>query len=210
MLWGKKKKDKKVDEPDELIEDEYADEEWAEDDYEDEPEEKLPFKQRVLRSLRNAAIAFVVLIVLVGGAGAAYVWYVGENSVPNETAIAKPVDPSVKKEVKPLQRDPNAPIGVSFQMLSSPVTPGANAGVTIQSTPGVTCKISVELNKVPLKDSGLADKMTDDYGVLSWTWTMPADAPIGKWPVKITCISPAKKSAVMQGDLEVVAALPEN
>jgi hypothetical protein len=150
------------------------------------------------------------MVFLAGGAGAGYIWYMGENSPPDEVAIAKAVDPLVKKEVKPMQRDPNAPIGSSIQMLSTPVTPGSNAGVTIKSAPDVTCSIVVELNKIPIKDSGLAEKRTDEYGVLAWSWTLPADAPLGKWPVKITCISDAKKSSFVQGDMEVVKTLPED
>jgi hypothetical protein len=95
-------------------------------------------------------------------------------------------------------------------MLSTPVIPGANADMTIKSVEGVTCKIVIELNKTQLKDSGLADKQTDEFGVVSWSWTIPADAPLGKWPVTVTCISPVKKSAMVQGVLEIVKTLPEN
>jgi hypothetical protein len=210
MVWGKKKKDAKtVDEPEELIDDEVVEEDW--DDFVEEEEEvaRGTRKQRALRSLRNSVIAALVLLVLAGGGGAAYIWYMDQNS-PVLTAIAKPIDPVVHHEVKRLQRDPNAPFGVSIQMLSSPITPGSNAGVTIKSVANVTCKVIVEINKIPLKDSGLADKQTDEYGVMSWSWTVPTDAPLGTWPVKITCTSPAKKSAMVQGDMSVVKTLPEN
>jgi hypothetical protein len=211
MVWGKKKKvaDKPVDEPDELIDDGVEDDEWEDFDYEDEEEPKGPLKTRILKGIRSALISATVLVILAVGAGAVYVWYMDENAPPAETAFAAPVDPLVKKEVKPVQRDPNAPFGVSVQMLSTPVIPGSNAGITIKSIAGVTCAIVFEINKIPLKDSGLVDRPTDEYGVATWSWTLPADAPVGKWPATVTCTAPNKKSAVVRGDIEIVKTLPE-
>lgn len=210
MVWGKKKKDK-PEEPEELIDDgvDELDDDW--DDFVEEDESpKGTRKERFLRGLRNGVIAAVVMVVIVGGAGAGYIWYLGENSPPSEAAIAKAVEPGVKKEVKPLQRDPNAPFGASIQMLSTPVLPGDNAGVTIKSVADVSCKVVVEINKVALKDSGLVEKATDEYGVLAWSWTIPADAPVGKAPVKITCVSAAKKSAYVEGMMDIVKTLPQD
>ena len=200
-----------AEEPEELIDDgvdELEEDEWEYVD--DEEEEELPRKQRVLRSLRNAAISFLVLLFLAVGGGAAYVWYIGEYSPPDQAAMAKPVEPIVHREAQRPKHDPKMPFGASVQMLSTPVLPGDNADITIKSVDDVTCKIVVELNKIPLKDSGLADKKTDEYGIVSWSWTIPENAPLGKWPIDVTCTSTAKKSAMVRGYLEIVKTLSEN
>jgi hypothetical protein len=51
-------------------------------------------------------------------------------------------------------------------------------------------------------DSGLAQKNADEYGLLSWTWTVEPTVPLGKWPVKISCAYDGK-GAFVQGDLVV-------
>ena len=104
----------------------------------------------------------------------------------------------------PKKIDPNAPVGVYIQTFNSPIIPGENAMLGVHTTPGATCVIKVEYNKVPVKDSGIADKVADEYGVASWSWTIPVDAPVGKWPVDITC-SYGKNSGYMRGDLEIKA-----
>lgn len=215
MLRGIKEKFKKPRDEEAPVEDvvddnelEELDDEWEE--YDEEEEEPRSLKSRIIRGLVGSFVAILLLSGLAIGGGAAYVWYVGENSLTSGTAIAQPVEPTVRKEVKRVQRDPNAAFGVSVQMLTTPVLPGSNAGITVKSVDGVTCKIVVEINKVPLVDSGLADKPADEYGIVTWSWTVPQNAPVGKWPVKVACTSAAKKSAVVQGDMEVVKTLPEN
>lgn len=210
MVWGRKKKEK-PEEPEELIDDgvdEFDDGEWEEfDEEEDEP--KGTRKERFLKGLRSAAIAASVMILIAVGAGAGYIWYMGEHSPPDQAAMAQS-EPVARKKVERRKRDPNAPFGASVQMLSTPVVPGSNAEINVKSVEGVNCKIAVEINKVPLKDSGLVEKPTDEYGVVTWSWTVPADAQLGKWPVEVTCISPAKKSAMVQGTMEIVKTLPED
>jgi len=198
--------------PEENLDDETLldDEEWDDLDYEEDDEEKPPLKTRILRGLRNAAISVVVLLVLAVGGGVGYVWYMGENNVP-ATAAEPPAEPVIHREVKRTKRDPKAPFGASVQMLSTPVIPGSNAQITVKTAPEVDCKIVVEVDKKPLQDSGLVDRKADDFGMVTWSWTLPADTKLGKWPVNVTCTSPVtKKSAFVRGDMEVVRTLPED
>ena len=189
-----------VEDVDELLDDE----DW--DDFEDEEEEELPRKQRVLRGLRNAGISIAVLTVLAGGAGAGYVWYIGENETPVGTAIAQPVEAAKRQVIKTTTPDPSSKVGASIQMLTTPVAPGENASITVKTLPTASCKIVVEYNKVPSKDSGLVERVADEFGVIMWAWTVDPNAPFGKWPVTVTCTF-NKRSAVVVGDL--VVAKPE-
>ena len=109
------------------------------------------------------------------------------------------------KHVKPAE---NAPVGVSIQTLTTPIVPGSNASVVIKTNPSATCTIKVEYNGVASKDSGLAPKVADDFGTITWAWTVELAVPEGKWPVSITCIK-GKLSGVVLGDLVVSKKITE-
>lgn len=162
--------------------------------------------KKALKTLGKAALAMLVLLLIAATTGVGYVWYSGQQ----ETVIATeaPV-PAKRQEIKPAKVAENAPVGVAIQMLTSPVIPGSNAAMTVRTTPKASCQIKVEYNKVASTDSGLVTKQADEFGIVGWSWTVPAGAPLGKWPATVTC-SFNKKSAVVVGDLEVVRTLPEN
>jgi hypothetical protein len=127
-----------------------------------------------------------VLIILFAGAGVAYVYYTGKDSnAKDEQPLTAP---EVKRALpKPRMPGPNAPVGVAVESLTTPVAQGANASLIIKTNATSTCKIVVAYNNVPAKDSGLADKVADDYGLVTWTWTVDPTAAPGSWPVKVTC-----------------------
>lgn len=159
-------------------------------------------QSRALKLIRNAAISMLVLLILVVGAGIAYTWYMGQSDVENTSAVADPVEYQPVKVVKPVKPAANAKVGASVQALTSPVKPGDNASLTVKSTPGATCAISVMYDKTLSTDSGLKPKLADDFGIVDWTWTVEPSAPLGTWPVKVTCTY-LEQSAVVQADLIV-------
>lgn len=166
-------------------------------------------KKRLLKSVRNVLISVVVLLILAVGLGFGYTWYVSQD----DSAIAAEEPAAEVKttanSIKPQAQDPNAKVGVSVQSITSPVNPGANASIYIRTNPGATCKISVVYDKTASKDSGLKDKVTDEYGTTNWTWTVESDVPLGKWPVTVTCGLDEKRYAVVVGDLVVEKASAE-
>lgn len=101
----------------------------------------------------------------------------------------------------------NAPVGASVQLLTSPVAPGSNASITIKTLPITNCTISVVYDKTASKDSGLAAKISDEFGSITWAWTVEPTVPVGKWPVTVTCAR-GKKSGVVIGDLVVTKDVP--
>ncbi len=161
-----------------------------------------------LRRARNIAVGTVTILVILIAAGIGYTWYMGENAAENSQAFAVPGEVSTQSKVKLSKPDPTSKVGASIQSLTSPVVPGSNASVMIRTNPGATCVISVEYDKVPSKDSGLSQKTADEYGAVEWAWTIEASAPVGKWPVTMTCAN-QKNSAMTRGELEVVKTLPE-
>jgi hypothetical protein len=160
-------------------------------------------KKRIAHFIRNVLISILVLIVVFVGAGAIYTWVVGKSAKPVPT-VTEDTTTVKTTTIKSPQIDPNAPESVSVQSLTTPVAPGENASVLIKTNPGSWCTIIVSYNEVNSKDSGLVGKTSDEFGSVTWTWTVDASAPEGKWPVKVTCVRNSK-SAVVIGDLIVKA-----
>jgi hypothetical protein len=161
-----------------------------------EPKRRQGIKLRVPKSIVRTLMSVVVLLVLMVGAGVGYVWYMGQHPPhvqADETSVAKP--------------SPNAKESAAVQSLTSPVAPGDNASVAVRTLPDSACTITVVYDKTASKDSGLGQKTADEYGLVSWTWTVEAAVPLGKWPVTVTCAY-NNKTAVVQGDL--VVAKPAN
>jgi len=157
-------------------------------------------KKRIVRSIRNISISVGVLVAILVAAGAAYTWFIGRNQAPAVTTAT--TDTTLTPVVKAVDPAPNAPEGASVQSITSPVAPGSNASVTVKTNPGSWCTITVVYDKTASTDSGLAGKTADEFGSVSWTWTVDATAPVGKWPVTVTCLR-NKLSAVVVGDLVV-------
>jgi hypothetical protein len=159
-------------------------------------------KARITKFIRNTLISVGVLLVVILGGGAAYTWYMGEYGADTPAAIAAPVEAAPVAAIAPAKPAANAKESASIQMLTSPVTPGSNASVSVKTNAASQCTIAVEYNKIASTDSGLTPKVADEFGMVSWAWTVEESAPLGRWPVKITCIY-NDQSAVVQGDLVV-------
>lgn len=159
-------------------------------------------KARITIFIRNTLVSIGVLLVVFLGGGAAYTWYMGEYGTVNSTAIAAPAEVIPPSTVKPKKPAADAPVGASIQMLTSPITPGSNASVSVKTNAESKCTITVEYNKVASTDSGLKPRLADDFGMVSWAWTVEESVPLGKWPVTVTCVY-GDKSAVVKGDLVV-------
>lgn len=157
---------------------------------------------RVPKPVVYTTISIVSLLVVFVGGGVAYTWYMGQQVPESPAAIAAPVEARTAPVIKPVKPAANAPVSASVQNLTSPVAPGANASLTIRTRPEAKCNITVEYDKVASTDSGLSAKVADDFGMVSWTWTVEDTAAIGKWPVKVLCVY-KDKSAAVQADLEV-------
>lgn len=159
-------------------------------------------KLRVPRSVKRAILSFFVLLFIATVAAVGYVWFTGmqEPVLKDPLAVEK-----VNKEaqaMKPVKVADNARVGAAVSFISIPVMPGNNAMVTVRTLPDAKCTIGVVYNGVAGTDSGLRVRTANDYGVASWTWTVPVTAPIGSWPVTITCAK-NKQSAVVVTDLVV-------
>jgi len=162
---------------------------------------------RIAKLAIKISISAIVLLILIVGGGVAYIWYSGQNS---SDILANEVPKPVKTEVlvKPIKPADDAVVAASVQALTSPVLAGTNSSVIVKTTPESKCVISVIYDKIASTDSGLSPKTADEYGVVTWTWTVGSSIPVGKYPVKVTCTR-GKMSGVTAGTLEIVKKLEE-
>lgn len=155
-------------------------------------------QSRVVKSLRNLTIGVLVLALLIGGVYVALLWL-------NKPKVASAPAPDATNKDNPSFLTPHKPpkdvaIGSSIQSISSPIAPGSNASLTLRTTESAVCNIKVvrldaEMREAQrVTDSGLGDKTADDFGIVTWTWTMPADAAIAKWQADINCTRDSKST----------------
>ena len=163
-------------------------------------------RRPVLRRMRNISISVGILLLVLVGAGLAYTFYMSQT----ETApvVSKPVSTLRPNTIKHAKMADNVPANASVQSLTSPVMPGDNASISVKGNPGSICSIKVEYNKVASTDSGLIAKPTNEFGVVTWAWTLTATTPQGKWPVTVTC-DYNNKTAIVIADLVVSKIVPK-
>lgn len=148
------------------------------------PQRKQRREQR-RNTFRRSSTSALVMITLAVAGGIGYTWYVGQQKT---ATIAQATKASPAPAMfKPPKVASNAKIGVAAQTVSSPVKPGENASITIRTNPEASCTISVKYNNMVANDSGLTPRVSDEFGITTWAWTVPAAAPVGKWPVLVVC-----------------------
>jgi len=163
------------------------------------PDVKRTKKYR--RKARNVSISVFVLLLLLVGAGVVYTYFMGGKGIQNVAAVSAPTQ-TVNSLPKPVQPAANAPEGVALTAFSNPIAPGQNSMMQVRTLPGSTCSITVTYGAVVSTDSGLVQKIADDYGGVGWSWTVPENVPDGKYPVKVTCTYKGR-SGVYQDNLVV-------
>lgn len=144
-------------------------------------------KSKIRKSINNALISSLVLLVIALMAGAGYVYYVDHNDKATAAPISKIDTTQQYHTITPTIPDPKAPVGVAVEMISSPIARGAEASATIKTYPNAICSIKVMYNKVASTEAGLVNKTADSYGVVSWNWNIAGNVAEGSWPVNVTC-----------------------
>ena len=75
---------------------------------------------------------------------------------------------------------------ISLVSLTSPVSRGSDATVSMKGLPNTTCDIDVIYSSGESKASGLEDKTSDSNGNVSWTFKVSSNVKPGTYEVKIT------------------------
>lgn len=159
-------------------------------------------KTHTRKTIRNTTITVFVMLILFIGAAIIYVLLADQT--PTATPKIKSSSSSSGQGLpKPQPPAANAKAFAAVQEVVSPVQQGQNSSVSIQTVPTSACKISVAYKGVPSKDSGLAPKIADAYGSITWAWTIDSSVPIGTWPIVVTCVYHGR-SALVDTSVQVV------
>jgi hypothetical protein len=158
-------------------------------------------QRRAKKYTRNILISSgILLLILILGA-LAYAWYESQYGPAVSTAIPKSTPTVIT--IKHTQPGANVPEDASVETVSTPITPGSNASINLQTLSGSTCTILVTYNGVASTDTGLRPKAADDYGTVAWSWTLPASVPYGSFPIVVTCTI-GKRVAVVDSSIDVI------
>jgi hypothetical protein len=153
--------------------------------------------------VRNISLIIATLLFVGGVAGAGYVYYIGTTEPVEPAALpAPPTQNKIAQATTKPKAKPTGPVGVSIQVLTSPVKPGGNASLTIRTRPDAACSVKVTYKDQASTDGGLIPKTADEFGLVQWTWTVESSRPVGTWPVDVTCAL-GDMSGYVRGDLEV-------
>jgi hypothetical protein len=82
--------------------------------------------------------------------------------------------------------DPNA-LAVKVSARTKSVRRGGTASVTVKTTAGAECGISVDYPAGPSTARGLEPAKADRAGSIVWKWRVASDAPKGTWPIVVSC-----------------------
>lgn len=173
-------------------------------DYQKETKKVSEVRSKSIKLIKKALVSSFVLLVLAIMAGAGYIFYIDHYGKTPVVVVSQIDTAQQYRAITPLIPDPNAPVGASVELVTSPIARGADASVTIKTYPGATCSIKVMYNNVASTESGLANKVADSYGVVSWSWTLSSTVPVGSWPANVNC-SHHSKSGYVQAYILVTA-----
>lgn len=91
---------------------------------------------------------------------------------------------------------------VKVVSLTSPVSLGSQATLTVQTAPKATCTPTVQYKSGKSGAQGLSKKTANAQGQVSWTWKVASSATPGTWPVSVRCTSKGKEGTA-EASLEV-------
>ena len=89
------------------------------------------------------------------------------------------------------------PLAITLISLTSPVSHGNAANISVRTAPGAACTIIVTYKSGPSRARGLVPKAAGGDGIVSWTWIVGTRTTPGKWPITVACSGGGK-----QGTLE--------
>ena len=87
-------------------------------------------------------------------------------------------------------------ITIDVISLTSPIHAGSTANLTIQTLPGATCSITVNLKSGASQAAGLGPQIADVSGKASWSWKIGAATTPGRWSILIRSVLNDKTATI--------------
>lgn len=157
------------------------------------------FRSLVVGGLKKVLVFSLVLALLYSVLGVIYIWYVGKESASaDEMQLVESTQKTTTAPITHVQQDSNANVGASVQYTSTPLKAGSEAAISVRTSSFATCDIKFTYkDNLDSKAEGLITKTADDYGSVDWHWIVDKDAPVGEWPVTVTCRKNTKSGVVI-------------
>ena len=116
-----------------------------------------------------------------------------ETSTKAPAASPTLTSPPIPSTPTPTAPTPRA-VTVTFTSVRSPVSRGGTGQVTVSSSADTSCSITVTYSSGPSSAQGLAPKVTDAAGAVSWSWTIGTNTTRGTWPIDVRCGSTSART----------------
>lgn len=84
------------------------------------------------------------------------------------------------------QEEQQVTYGINIVSLTSPISRGSQASITINTAPNVLCTITVYYKSGPSKAQGLVLKNSDSNGNCTWSWKVGTRTTPGNWRIVLT------------------------
>ncbi len=85
---------------------------------------------------------------------------------------------------------------ISVVSLTSPVSPGSTAKLTIKTSPGAACSIEVRYKSGPSHAAGLGEQTANDQGSVTWRWKVGTSTTPGTWRIVVSAAANGDKTSL--------------
>jgi competence protein ComEC len=86
----------------------------------------------------------------------------------------------------PLTTQPPTELFINVVTLTSPISAGGMASLTVNTLPGAACTITVYLKSGPSQAAGLGPQTSGGDGSVTWTWKIGSRTTPGTWRIVVT------------------------
>ena len=93
------------------------------------------------------------------------------------------------QEEQPIEEEQQVTYGINVVSLTSPISRGSQASITINTAPNVLCTITVYYKSGPSTAQGLESKNSDGNGNCAWSWKVGTRTTPGDWKIVLTAES---------------------
>lgn len=104
-----------------------------------------------------------------------------EAPVPVAPLPAATPDPTEEPEATP------KPLSVKVTKLTKSVNRNGTASITIKTSKGAECSITVQYASGASTAAGLDDKKANSEGLVTWQWKVGGRTTKGSWPIRVWC-----------------------
>ena len=117
-------------------------------------------------------------------------------AIVDDSTTSTTSQPDESLESDPEQQTPSGSVPLDLIEVTSPVSLGSQAMVTIETIPGAECSIAVSYNSSRSEADGLAPKIAGADGHCSWIWQVDPDTQLGNWRLEIAASANGQRNVV--------------